>query len=216
MRLMPQADWPVNVTVTGAIPYNGPRHGSGLSPELDAFLDAGPPPIVFTLGSSVVGAAGSFYEESLEAVHRLGERAVMLVGSHAANRPGREVGDGVLLQNFARHSELFPRASVVVHQGGAGTLYQALASSRPTLVVPFAHDQPDNAYRVQRLGVSRTLRASRYRARRVERELRRLLGEPSFEARAAEIGATVRAEDGVRTACDAIERALGLDPVPTP
>ena len=205
----PQADWPPNVTVTGAIPYNGPDVAGPLSSELEAFLAAGPPPVVFTLGSSAVGAAGGFYEESLEAVRRLGIRAVMLIGSHPSNRPGRPAPDGVLFQEFARHSALFPRAAAVVHQGGAGTLHQALRAGRPTLVVPFAHDQPDNAYRVERLGVSRTLRASRYRARRVERVLADLLTDPSYRSRAADVGERVREEDGVRAACDAVEATLG-------
>lgn len=205
----PQADWPPNVTVTGAIPYNGPDVPDPLSSELEAFLEAGPPPVVFTLGSSAVGAAGGFYEESLEAVRRLGVRAVMLIGSHPSNRPRVAPPDGVLFQEFARHAALFPRATAVVHQGGAGTLHQALRAGRPTLVVPFAHDQPDNAYRVERLGISRTVRASRYRARRVERVLADLLADGSYRARAAHVGQRVREEDGVRAACDAIEATFG-------
>lgn len=204
----PQPDWPANVTVTGAIPYNGPDVPRPLSAELEEFLDSGPPPVVFTLGSTAVGAAGAFYEESLEAVRRLGIRAVMLIGPHAANRPRIHAPDGVLLQEFAPHAALFPRAATVVHQGGAGTLHQALRASRPTLVVPFANDQPDNAYRVERLGVSRTLRASRYRARRVERALADLLTDPAYRARAAEVGERVREEDPVRAACDAVEETL--------
>lgn len=204
----PQPDWPPRVHVTGAIPYNGPAGGNGLPERLEAFLEAGPPPVVFTLGSSAVGAAGSFYRESLEAVRRLGTRAVMLVGSHPENRPDGPIPDGVLLEAFAPHAELFPRAAAIVHQGGAGTLHQGLRSGRPTLVVPFAHDQPDNAWRVERLDVSRTLRPRRYAARRVEAELRRLLEDGGYAARAEEVGRRVREEDGVRAACDAIEATL--------
>ena len=205
----PQPDWPPNVRVTGAIPYNGASGAhSSLSPDLESFLAAGGPPIVFTLGSSAVGAAGRFYEESAEALRRMRQRGVLLIGSHEVNRPRGELPDFIHVETFAPHSALFPRASVIVHQGGAGTLHQALASGRPTLVVPHAHDQPDNAYRVYRLGTSRTLSPQKFRATRVVRELQLLMGEAKYRERASEIATVVRNEDGVRTACDVIDRVL--------
>ena len=204
----PQPDWPPGVRITGAIPWDGAGARPALSPALAAFLEDGPPPVVFTLGSSAVGAAGRFYDESLQAVRRLGVRAVLLAGRHAENRPRGPLPAGVIVEEFAAHSSLFPRAAAIVHQGGAGTLHAALRAGRPTLVVPFAHDQPDNAWRVERLGVSRTLRPPRYRAARAARELRTLLDDPRYAARAAEVGARVGAEDAVAAACDAIEARL--------
>lgn len=204
----PQRDWPPAVHITGAIPYNGPAGAPPLTDELNAFLDAGPAPLVFTLGSSAVGAAGHFYQESVDAVRRLGLRAVMLVGPYPENRPEGSLPDDVLLQVSAPHAALFPRAAAVVHQCGAGTMYQALRAGRPTLAVPFAHDQPDNAYRLGRLGVARTVRPRRYRARLVARELRRLLDDAAYRARAAAVAERVRAEVGARAACDVIETVL--------
>jgi rhamnosyltransferase subunit B len=203
-----QPDWPPQVRITGAIPYNGPGSDHALDPALEAFLESGPPPVVFTLGSSAVGAAGAFYQESVEAARRLGTRAVLLVGTHPENRPAGPLPGDVLLVPFAPHATLFPRASVVVHQGGAGTLHQGLRAGRPTLVVPFAHDQPDNAFRVERLGVSRTLNPRRYTARRVDEELRLLLGNDSYRSHAAAVAERVRAEDAVAAASDAIEEFL--------
>ena len=69
----PQRDWPPNVTVTGCVFYNGPE--TALDPKLEEFLAAGDPPVVFTLGTSAVGAAGRFYHESAAAAERLGVRA---------------------------------------------------------------------------------------------------------------------------------------------
>ena len=196
----PQADWPPCMRVTGFVFYNGP---GALPPELDTFLAAGPPPIVFTLGSSAVGAAGRFYHESAEAAARLGARAVLLTGGFAANRPAR-VPEGVLLVDRAPHQLLFPRARAVVHQGGAGTTAQALRAGCPMLVVPHSHDQPDNAFRVTRLGVARTLYPKRYTAARAATELERLLGDPSYAARAREAAVIVVAEGGAEAAADAI------------
>lgn len=204
----PQRDWPANVRITGAIPYNGPSAKQQLAPEIEDFLKAGPAPIVFTLGSAAVGVAGRFYEESAEAARRLGARAVLLVGSHEANRLAVAPSDDVLVVDHAPHASLMPRASVNVHQGGVGTLQQALRAARPMLVVPFAHDQPDNAYRVERLGVARILPPRRYTAGRAVDELEHLLGDVAYTQRASDVGAIVRAEDGATAACDAIEELL--------
>ena len=76
------------------------------------------------------------------------------------------------------------------------------------IVVPFAHDQPDNADRARRLGVARVISPRRYRAQRVAAALRHVLEDREMAACAAHIATRVRAEDGVRTACDAIERLL--------
>lgn len=204
----PQPDWPPRVRVTGQIFYDGSGDSRGPDPALERFLDEGPPPVVFTLGSSAVMAAGDFFHRSLEAAERLGRRAVLLVGRDPANRPPEPLPESAIAVEFAPHSEVFPRAAAVVHQGGAGTLGQALRSGHPQLVVPYAHDQPDNAFRVTNLGVARTLYPRRYSTERVAEQLRTLLEDPSFARRAEEVGREVRAEDGVGAACDAIERRL--------
>jgi UDP:flavonoid glycosyltransferase YjiC (YdhE family) len=191
----PQTDWPPNTVVTGAVRYDA-NHGA-MGDELADFLAHGPPPLVFTLGSAAVvtDKASHFYEVSAAAATALGMRAVLLTGQLPENRPA-VVSGNVFVTPWAPHSELFPRAAAIVHQGGAGTLHTALASGRPMVVVPFAHDQPDNAERVFRLGVARVVYPQQYTAARVRRELESLLGQPETTARAAEIGAVVKAEDG--------------------
>lgn len=198
----PQPDWPPHVRTTGFVFYNGPD--AALAPELEAFLAAGPPPVVFTLGTSAVGAAGSFYHESAAAVARLGVRAVLLIGSFEQNRPAQESRD-VLVVDRAPHQLLFPRASAIVIHGGIGTTGQALRSGGPVLVVPHGHDQFDNAHRITRLGVARTLHPKRYRAARVARELARLLGH-DYRPRAESVATIVRGEGGAEAAAEAIER----------
>jgi UDP:flavonoid glycosyltransferase YjiC (YdhE family) len=204
----PQPDWPERTVVTGFPFYDRLAPGQGLPEELDRFIREGAPPIVFTLGSSAVVIGGDFYAESIEAVRMLGRRAVLLVGKDEWNRLPRPLPEGVLACEYAPHSEVFPRAAAVVHQGGVGTTGQALRAGRPTLVVPFAHDQPDNALRVTRLGLARTILRARYNARRAAAELRRLLEEPSYAQNAVRVSRQVQAEDGVGAACDALESLL--------
>jgi len=198
-----QTDWPRQTTLTG-FPFYDQDGEPGLNTQLARFLDEGPPPIVFTLGSSAVMDAGAFYEHSAAAAKLLGRRAVLLVGKETSNCPDR-LPDGVIAFDYAPYSELFPRAAAIVHQGGIGTTAQAMRSGRPMLVMPYAHDQPDNAERLARLGIARTISRHRYTADRAARELHRLLFIPSYSAKALEVSNLVNEKDGVRAACDALE-----------
>jgi UDP:flavonoid glycosyltransferase YjiC (YdhE family) len=199
-----QPDWPPQTAITGFAFYDST---AGLPATLEKFLDDGPPPIVFTLGSSAVRDAGQFYEQSATAAKLLGRRAVLCIGTDPSNRPAA-VSDGVIAVEYAPFSQLFPRAAAIVHQGGIGTTGQAMRSGRPMLVVPYAHDQPDNAERVARLGIARTLPRRQYRSARVATELQQLLDDPTYSQRASQVGIQVQNEDGVQTASDALERLL--------
>ncbi len=203
----PQPDWPVNTKMTGFPFYDRHDGSNGLSPELNEFLDAGESPIVFTLGSAAVQTAGNFYDVSARAAERLGRRAILLVGKETGNTPDR-LPPGVIACDYAPFTELFPRAAAIVHQGGVGTTGQGMRSGRPTLVMPFSHDQFDNAARVKRLGCSRTIFRRQYTAERAARELQTLLETPAYSTRAAEVGRQVSAERGVDAACDALEEML--------
>ena len=204
----PQPDWPPQAVQTGFAFFEDPA-GAGLGADLRAFLDAGPPPVVFTLGSSAVMDAGRFYEEGLAASESVGARAVLLIGRDPRNRPAGALPDWAFAAEYAPYSEVFPRASVVVHQGGVGTTGEALRAGRPMVVVPWGHDQPDNADRVRRRGLGLTVPRARFAARSAARALRTILGDPSFAARSEAAGRRVRQERGASSACDALERLVG-------
>jgi rhamnosyltransferase subunit B len=201
----PQPDWPASTRTTGFLFYDGDAGKMNLSSELEAFLKAGAPPLVFTLGSAAVLDAGDFYEQSALAAEQLGERAVLLVGNDPRNLPAHKVSKNICIAEYAPYSRLFPRASLIVHQGGVGTTAQVLRASKPMLVMPYSHDQPDNARRVRRLGVAKVIQRHRYRADTAAHAIREMLGEPKYRERAAAIGAQICGEDGVKEACDALE-----------
>jgi rhamnosyltransferase subunit B len=201
-----QPDWPEQSVVSG-FPFSDSGEEAGMSAELARFLDAGPPPIVFTLGSSAVLDAGPFFENSAAAANLLGRRAVLIVGKVRANLPA-SLPAGVVACDYIPFSELFPRAAAIVHPGGIGTTGLAMRFGRPMLVIPYSHDQFDNAARATRLGIARTISRRRYSPARAAVELRHLLENPNYSRRAAELGGEVRQEDGVRAACDALEGLL--------
>ena len=200
----PQPDWPVNTRLTGYAFYDGGASAPTPNPELQTFLDRGEPPVVVTLGSSVVIGSDSLIDETLEAVRRVGCRAVLLVGRHATNHQNG-LSPSVFFADYAPHSQLLPRASAVIHHGGMGTLAQSMRAGAPMLIVPFVNDQADNAFRASRLGIARVVPPERYRADRVTRELRALFTRPEYAARARAIATDVAREDGVAGACDMLE-----------
>jgi len=211
----PQPDWPASTVQTGFPIHDRGEHGEGMPAALGAFLERGDAPLVFTLGSSAVFAADGFYPAAATAARTLGRRAVLLTGPDGMNAvPGvpdvgaAPAGAPIVSVAYAPHSEVLPRACAVVHQGGVGTTAQAMLSGRPMLVVPFSHDQPDNAARCARLGIARTLPRSRIGGAAFARELAVLLADPLAATRARDVAARMREEPGAAGAADAIERLL--------
>ncbi len=198
----PQPDWPNKTRATGFLFHDKGREAGQdcMSPELTRFLEAGEPPIVFTLGSSAVMTAGKFYQESFMAAKELGTRAVLLIGKDERNRPIGQVPESILIENYAPYSMLFPRCAAVVHQGGVGTTAQVLRAGKPMMIVPFSHDQPDHAFRIQKLGLGTTLARSSYTSGRVVGKLREIL-DGRYDQRAKELGLLIQREDGVDEAC---------------
>ena len=74
--------------------------------------------------------------------------------------------------------------------------------------MPYAHDQPDNALRAKKLGISETIARGAYRSDRIARALHRLLEDGSVSSRAQQVAKIVAQENGAATAADAIERTF--------
>jgi rhamnosyltransferase subunit B len=204
-----QPDFPPNTVITGFPFYDRNDALGAVTPDLERFLDAGEPPIMFTLGSSLVWLPGDFYKIAVEASAALGKRALLLTGDKR-NLPSGELPDTVGAFDYAPHHYVMPRSLCSVHQCGIGTTGQALRSGRPMLVVPHGQDQPDNARRCVKLGVGRSLPISRLNSRNLISELSELLNHPSYSDNAAKVGARVRSESGTETACGLIEKELML------
>lgn len=202
----PQPDWAKSTVQTGFCFYDGIQDLGNMSEDLDNFLDAGEPPIIFTLGSAAVMDARDFYEQSIVAAKILNKRAVMLYGTF--NQPPKGLDDARVAFDYAPYSQLFPRASAVVHQGGVGTTSQVLRAGVPMLVMPYSHDQPDNAARCRRLGVAEIINRDDYRAENVASKLRKLLSDLNYKAKADAVKQIIDSENGTKTACDEIEKLL--------
>lgn len=202
----PQPDWHSPTLQTGFCFYDGQQDLGKMPEDLQTFLDAGEPPIVFTLGSAAVMDARDFFEESAKAARIVHRRGVLLYGIF--NESPKITDENIVAFDYAPFSQVFPRAACVVHQGGVGTTAQVLRAGVPQLIMPFSHDQPDNAARCERLGVARTISRDRYTGETAAKQLRELLADLSYKAKAADARKIVEAEHGTRVACDAIEQVL--------
>ena len=200
-----QKDWPANTLIAGFAYYDADAGNAKLPPHLEKFVAGGEAPVVFTLGSAAVLAAGDFYDVSAKAAMALGVRAVLLIGTDPRNKPSTVLPDTVCVAEYAPYSALFSSAKLVVHQGGVGTTAQCLRAGKPMLIMPYSHDQPDNARRMKRLGVAKVIQKAGYTPKKVTRKLGKMLEEPELAQKSAAIAAQLRGEDGVKTACDALE-----------
>jgi UDP:flavonoid glycosyltransferase YjiC (YdhE family) len=170
-----------------------------LAPELVSFLDAGPPPVIMGLGSILPSAAGDVYRAALEACCAL-ERRVLLIGANPEQLPA--LPKTALAVRSAPYCAVFPKGCATIHHAGIGTLAEALRAGRPSVVIPFTNDQPDNAQRAEKMGQGTVVARKHATTKQLERAIARCLGDEEMRSRATDIGRRLVAEpDGAtRTA----------------
>jgi len=167
----PAPDWPPNVALTG-FPLWDERDLRSPSPELEEFLAAGDPPLVFTAGSAMVQAK-QFFHVSAEVCRAAGRRGLLL--TQFPEQLPATLPNGVRHFDYVPFSMVLPRCAALIHHGGIGTTAQAIAAGLPQLVVPTSHDQPDNAVRIRRLGIGDFVLPRAYTKARVIEKLDRLM-----------------------------------------
>jgi rhamnosyltransferase subunit B len=202
----PQPDWPASAVQTGFCFYDGQDDDGQIQKDLEDFLGSGEPPIVFTLGSAAVMDARDFFDESAKAAAKLGRRAVLLYGRD--NPPPKGLSDSIVGYEYAPYSRVFPSAACVVHQGGVGTTGQVLRAGVPHLIMPYGHDQPDNAARCRRAGVGEMISRNSYNSESAVEMLGKILSNPEYSSNARRLAEIVNSEGGSAAACDAIEHVL--------
>jgi UDP:flavonoid glycosyltransferase YjiC (YdhE family) len=200
---MPQPDWPRAVVQTG-FPFLAQRANPETEQAIANFLAAGEPPIVFTLGSTVVYLATDFYQIAAEVAQQLGRRAILLMGKNP--RPSAPA-DQVLCIDYAPHGLMFPGAVAVVHHGGVGSSAEVMRAGRPALIIPFGFDQPDNAQRLRRLGVTRVLPSKTLSRDTLLHNLRALLADTAMRDRALEVSRGIDPARDREASVAAIEQA---------
>ncbi len=198
-------DWPDNAQMTGAWrldedpPWQIPE-------DLQAFLDAGAPPIYIGFGSMAFGSARN--EQIIrEALALWGGRAVLARGWGGLT--GSEVPANTFLLDKAPHDKLFPLMQAVVHHGGAGTVLAGLMAGRPSFVVPQFFDQPYWGERVFALGCGpEPVRLRDLTGRKLAEGLDDLSRNTRYAEMAADLGERLATENGAANAVKRIETLM--------
>jgi UDP:flavonoid glycosyltransferase YjiC (YdhE family) len=197
----PQPDWPVAVRLTGFPLYDDSSQTS-LPASLSRFLDNGPPPLLFTPGTAN-RSASQFFSAAIDATHRLGRRALLLTrySEHLPPLPPTAHHEP-----FIPLSHVLPRCTALVSHAGIGTLSQGLAAGIPQLTMPMGFDQPDNATRLQRLGVARWVVPAKFDGDRVAAALTDLLDDSQTAPSCRRWANEIRAHNALDETCDLLEQ----------
>jgi vancomycin aglycone glucosyltransferase len=196
--------WPgspdLDVVQTGAwiLPDERP-----LPADLEAFLDAGTPPVYVSFGS--VRAPEDAAEVAIKAIRAQGRR--ILASRGWADLSLIDDRDDCFVVGEVNHQALFGRVAAVVHHGGAGTTTTATRAGAPQVVVPQIADQPYWAGRVAELGIGVAHDGSTPTCESLSAALRIAL-YPETRERATAVAATIRT-DGAATAATLLLDAVG-------
>ncbi len=200
-----QPEWPQQLRYAGFPLFDG-WVTEWQHEELDRFLAAGDPPLIFSQSSNVGTADEEYLRVSMEAAKRLGRRAVILT-THPELLPN-PLPDHVRYFGIIPLSAILPRSAAFIHHGGMGSLAQAIAAGVPQLTTPWILDQPDNCRHLAKLGVSRTMKPRQYRVDRVVAELKSLLESRDVQTRCRELSRQLPTEEPFAVACDELEQLL--------
>ena len=164
--------------------------------DLRDFLEDGAPPVYIGFGSMGSRKPEATADLVLQAVARTGQRAILQAGWGGLSKA--DVPDNILTIDAVPHAWLFPRMAAVVHHGGAGTTAAGLRAGVPSLVIPFFGDQSFWGQRVADLGVGTApIPRQQLTVERLAQAIERAVTDSVMRQRAADLGAKIRAEDGI-------------------
>lgn len=168
-----------------------------LTEELEAFLQAGSPPVAFTFGTGVAHVRSAL-EKAVAALARLGLRGIF-VTRFTQNLP-ENIGNALVVP-YADFAALLPRIGLLVHHGGIGTAAQAIRAGIPQVIIPIAFDQPDNAHRLRSLGLAEFLPGHDFSVPALEEAIRQALANVDHQ-RLTQLRHDMLQTDGAALAAD--------------
>ncbi len=192
------ADWPEYCHITGYWFLDAPANWQP-SADLQAFLQAGTPPVYIGFGSMGSGDAPRLTELVVKALALSGQRGIVMTGWGALKR--EQLPETVFAIDEVPHNWLFPQTAAVVHHGGAGTTGAGLRAGVPTIIIPFMSDQPFWGELVYQRGVGpRPISQKRLSAEALAEAITQAVTNQQMRECAATLGKKIRGEDGVGNA----------------
>jgi len=200
-------DWPSQFVYGGFTVFD-----QGVSGEVPAELgQPGDPMVIFAAGSAGQAAA-AFFRDAVSVSAGQPWRAVILTGE-GSNWTRRALPPNVYCYNYVPLSQLLPRSAVIVHHGGFGTISIALGAAVPQIVIPFGHDQFDNAVRIEQLGVGRQMLKAKDAAALLRSAIVNMLQESTVHARCREVAPKADINESLRRVCEQIESDYAAQPL---
>ena len=200
------ADWPAWHQMCGFLELPPHEHES-VTPEIDAFLSGGAPPVFMGFGSLMPMAGGIHLTDTIAAF----EDAARIAGCRAIiqSEIERPWSDQIFYVRRTPHRLVFPRCTAVVHHAGAGTTHSSLRAGVPSIVVPHVSDQFAWCDELQRLGVAaKPIRRLKLNAATLASRIRDVLADPAMKHRAMKIAERMTSDNGPETAADLIEQKI--------
>jgi len=205
------SEWGENIHVTGYWYLDNPNYKP--PPALQAFLDAGAPPVYIGFGSIPSQNPEQVTDMVIQALAMAGQRGILLAGQGilGSGMEHRSSTHPVYFVESVPHDWLLPRTTAVVHHGGAGTTAAGIRGSVPSILVPGSGDQGLWAYRVETLGVGPSpIPRSKLTAERLAKAIIQSTTNYTMRQRAKTLGEKILAEDGVGEAVRIIRRQMGI------
>jgi UDP:flavonoid glycosyltransferase YjiC (YdhE family) len=124
-------DWASHISISGFFFLNLASNYTP-APELQAFLDAGPPPVYIGFGSIVLDDPNAMTKLIFEAAKKTGQRVLLSKGwgGMGADDIQARTPASVFMLGNVPHDWLFKRVSCVVHHGGAGTTAAGISAGK--------------------------------------------------------------------------------------
>jgi sterol 3beta-glucosyltransferase len=206
--VIPQpSDWPETSITTGYWFLDDPDPSWSPPDRLVEFLARGPAPIYVGFGSIYGRDPRRTATTVVEAIKRVGTRAIIASGWGGLNVDPADLDSDILQLDAAPHDWLFPRVTSVVHHGGCGTTAAALRAGKPSVVCPFFGDQPFWGSKVRQLGTGpKPIPQKKLSRDNLANAIEQTLEDQPMRRRAEKLGMQIRAEDGVATAVEFIEQ----------
>ena len=200
-----QRDWHPNNVVTGFCfldENNYPVHQ-----DFKNFIkNSQTAPIVITLGSAAVHLGKIFYDTCIEVIDKMGLNSILLVGK---NKIETNHSSSILIVDYMPYNQIFKYARFIVNQGGIGTVANTIRFGKPMLGIPFSHDQPDNCFRIKRLGIGDVLYYSQFSKKSFQNKIEKMIiSENNYLKNANIIAKQMSNENGTLNAVNEINKLI--------
>jgi UDP:flavonoid glycosyltransferase YjiC (YdhE family) len=202
-----QPDWPKQTVLTG-FPLWDPPAQLEQNTEVSDFIRKDKSLLVFTPGS-YNRFAESFFKAAVHCCNSLDCLGILLT-KYREHLPKTLPGN-VMHCDYIPLDSLLPHAALLVSHGGMGTVAQALATGVPQIIMPIAFNQPDDAVRLQRMGVGDFIPPEKFNGSLLTKKTRALLSSPLVAERLRDLAGRFNGVDPIGRACKLLEELKGID-----